>query len=128
MKSSVTDKTTKPRTTHIPAAGDIVWLELDPATGHEQGGRRPCLVLSEQQLAIQTGYAIVCPITSRIRGLHFEVPLSNTKTSGVVLTHQVRSIDLSARFAKFIEPATPGVLQQCRDYTQVLIGSAQSGH
>ncbi len=113
----------KARTSYVPSAGDIIWLELDPATGHEQGGHRPCLVLSEQQLAIQTGYAIVCPITSRIRNVPFEVPIAGNLTSGVILTHQVRSIDLSARFSKLIERATPDVLHQCRNYVQALVGN-----
>jgi len=26
---------------YIPEAGDIVWLDFDPQSGHEQAGRRP---------------------------------------------------------------------------------------
>lgn len=118
MKSSAT----KTRAIYWPNAGDIIWLDLDPPIGHEQAGRRPCLVLSEHALAVHSGYAIVCPITSRVRGTPFEILLQGTETTGVVLTHQVRSIDLAARFAKFIEIAPLAVLRACRDNVQVLIG------
>lgn len=32
--------------TYYPDRGDIVWLDFDPQTGHEQAGRRPALALS----------------------------------------------------------------------------------
>ena len=31
---------------YVPDAGDIVWLQFDPQSGHEQAGHRPALVLS----------------------------------------------------------------------------------
>lgn len=34
--------------TYIPERGDLVWLQFDPQTGHEQAGRRPALVISPQ--------------------------------------------------------------------------------
>ena len=33
-------------TTWIPERGDVVWITMNPAAGHEQSGRRPALVLS----------------------------------------------------------------------------------
>lgn len=50
---------------YIPSKRDLVWLEFDPRVGHEQSGRRPALVLSEQLFAERTGLAIVCPVTSK---------------------------------------------------------------
>ena len=32
-------------TAYIPEAGDIVWLQFTPQTGHEQAVHRPALVL-----------------------------------------------------------------------------------
>jgi len=31
---------------HVPDAGDIVWISFNPQTGHEQAGHRPAVVLS----------------------------------------------------------------------------------
>jgi len=96
---------------------------LDPRVGHEQSGRRPCLVISETVFSTHTMLAVVCPITSRVRGIPFELTLVGTKTQGVVLTHHARSIDLAARHARFIEAAPDGILQTCRNYVHSIIGS-----
>lgn len=34
------------QTQFIPDRGQVIWLSFDPRAGHEQGGRRPALVLS----------------------------------------------------------------------------------
>jgi mRNA interferase MazF len=112
---------------YIPDGGDLIWLDLNPRTGHEQSGRRPCLVLSSRLYSERTGMAVVCPITSKIKGLPFEIKLSHTKVEGAVLPIHVRSIDLEARYPKFIEQSPPRILQKCRDYVAVIIGVDMTG-
>ena len=34
---------------YIPERGDIVWLNFNPQTGHEQKGKRPALVISPKE-------------------------------------------------------------------------------
>ena len=34
---------------YIPERGDIVWLNFDPQSGHEQKGKRPAIVLSPKE-------------------------------------------------------------------------------
>jgi mRNA interferase MazF len=108
---------------YAPDAGDLIWLDLNPRTGHEQSGRRPCLVLSSRLYAERTGMAVVCPITSKIKGLPFEIELNNTKTEGAILPIHVRSIDLEARYPKFIEQVSLQILQKCREYVTAIIGA-----
>ncbi|HRP02102.1 MAG TPA: type II toxin-antitoxin system PemK/MazF family toxin, partial [Candidatus Kapabacteria bacterium] len=31
---------------YSPERGDIVWLDFDPQSGHEQKGRRPAIIIS----------------------------------------------------------------------------------
>ncbi len=84
--------------TFIPDAGNIIWLDLNPHTGHEQSGRRPCLVLSSRLYAERTGMAVVCPITSKIKGLPFEIELKGTATTLEIKKYfyaQVREINFS---------------------------------
>jgi mRNA interferase MazF len=45
--------------------GAIVWADPDPVRGHEQGGRRPFLVLSNQRLNESSGTVIAVAITSQ---------------------------------------------------------------
>jgi mRNA interferase MazF len=45
--------------------GDIVWADLDPTQGHEQSGRRPVLVLSQDVFNERSGTVIACALTSQ---------------------------------------------------------------
>lgn len=90
----------KGATDYIPARGDLVWLAFDPQAGHEQSGRRPALVISPAAYNRKVGLAIVCPITSRVKGYPFEVELpEGGEVSGVILADQVKSLDWRARRA-----------------------------
>ena len=81
----------------VPDRGDVVWIDMSPQAGHEQAGRRPALVLSPSSYNGTTGLAVMCPITSRVKGYPFEVELPRTaEVSGVVLSDQVRSLDWRA--------------------------------
>lgn len=98
---------------YIPARGDLIWMEFDPASGHEQMGKRPGLVLSEHAFNKVVGLALVAPITSRVRGHGFEVAVEGTKRiTGVVLCQQIKMIDYSALGAKRAEKAPIEVVSE----------------
>lgn len=98
---------------YCPKRGDIVWLKFDPQAGHEQAGHRPALVLSPESYNQTVGLAILCPITSRVKGYPFEVELpDNIHVSGVVLSDQVKSMDWKARQVTFCCKSPSGVLSQ----------------
>jgi mRNA interferase MazF len=88
---------------YIPARGDVVWITLKPQAGHEQAGRRPAVVLSPSSYNGKVGLAILCPITSQVKGYPFEVALpSGSNLGGVILADQVKSLDWRIRRAEFI--------------------------
>jgi mRNA interferase MazF len=97
---------------YIPKQGDIVWTNFDPAAGHEQQGKRPALVLSQETFNKKFLLALVAPITSRVRGHAFEVPLLGAKVSGVVLCQQVKTIDFVERGVSLAEKATDAVVAE----------------
>jgi mRNA interferase MazF len=87
---------------YCPSRGDIVWLRFDPQAGHEQAGMRPALILSPESYNRKVGLAILCPITSQIKGFPFEVPVpEGLDAKGVVLSDQVKSMDWRARATRF---------------------------
>lgn len=89
---------------YVPARGDLVWVSLNPRTGHEQAGHRPALVLSPKAYNAKTGLCLACPITSKIKGYPFEVTLpAKTAIQGVILADQVKCLDWRARNARFIQ-------------------------
>ena len=45
--------------------GEIYWAELDPTLEHEQSGRRPVLVLSEDVFNARSGTVIAVALTSQ---------------------------------------------------------------
>ncbi len=77
----------------------VVIVDLEPGTvGHEQRGQRRALVVSHEAFHA-SGMATVCPISARAPRYPGEVVVpagsAGQTKDGVVLCHQVRTIDLS---------------------------------
>ena len=90
----------KRKAPYVPERGDAVFITLDPQAGHEQAGRRPALVLSPAAYNGRVGLALLCPITSQVKGYPFEVPIpAGSPVRGVVGADQVKSLDWRARLA-----------------------------
>ena len=96
--------------------GDIVYIDLDPTKGHEQAGKRPCLVISNNDYNKIIGHFIVCPITNNTKNFPTHVKLdSNTTTTGCVLCEHVKTLDLKARKATKKEECPQNILQEVLD-------------
>jgi len=102
-----------------PSRGDLVWFDFKPNAGHEKAGRRPALVLSPREYHQRTSFAVVCPITSTIKGYPFEVVLP---VSGAVLADQVKSIDRHARRIEFAGKVPDSVVQDVQARIGPLLG------
>ena len=111
---------------YVPDAGDIVWLTFSPQAGHEQAGRRPALILSPRGYNGKTSLALLCPITSRVKGYPFEVPLPpGDAVTGVVLADQVKSMDWRARGTRFEAQAPSQVMAEVLEKLAVLLGQGR---
>lgn len=98
---------------YVPAKGDLIALTFDPQSGHEQKGRRPALVISNDLFNQRTGLAIVCPITNRERDIPFHVALpGGGKVTGFVMVEQVKAIDFRARHARLIQQLSVTILNE----------------
>jgi mRNA interferase MazF len=106
---------------YIPDAGDIVWLEFDPQAGREQAGHRPSLVLSPASYNDKVSLAVCCPISTKVKGYPFEVAVETGKTTSVVLSDQVKSLDWRERKAKFKSKISPSQLRQVRENIKALL-------
>jgi mRNA interferase MazF len=88
---------------YIPDRGHIIRISLNPQDGHEQSGRRPAVVLSPSLYNNKSGLAILCPITTQIKGYPFEVVVPpGNPVSGVILADQVKCLDWRVRNAELI--------------------------
>ncbi|HMH48760.1 MAG TPA: type II toxin-antitoxin system PemK/MazF family toxin [Candidatus Acidoferrum sp.] len=91
-----------------PIRGEVWLIDLNPVRGHEQAGRRPALVVSDDLFNQgPAGLVIVLPITSTVRRIpsHVEVvpPEGGLKVRSAVLCDGVRSIStdrLQARWGQ----------------------------
>jgi mRNA interferase MazF len=98
---------------YIPDAGDLIWTDFDPTRGREQAGRRPALVISPVVFTENTGLAVVCPVTSRIRPFPTSVVLpAGLPISGEILTSHIRSIDTQARPVRYAGATVPPLIAQ----------------
>ncbi len=89
------------KTRFVPDRGDIVWVTFTPQAGHEQAGRRPAVVLSPASYNGKVGLAVMCPVTSHVKGYPFEVVMPpGLPVTGAVLSDQVKSLDWRERQAE----------------------------
>jgi len=76
----------------------VALIDLDPVRGHEQQGHRRSLVVSYEAFHC-SGMATVCPITTRSQRYPGEVPIpaghAGQTKDGLILVHQVRTVDLA---------------------------------
>jgi mRNA interferase MazF len=88
---------------YVPDRGDVVWITLNPQAGREQGGRRPALILSPTLYNGKVGLAVLCPVTSQVKGYPFEVLIpAGLAVTGVILSDQVRNLDWRVRNAEYL--------------------------
>jgi len=76
--------------------GDIRWADLDRARGHEQSGRRPVLILSQDVFNERSGTAIAVALTSQEQRAGFpltlELAVANLPKRSWVKMGQVRTL------------------------------------
>ena len=95
--------------------GDIFWADLNPVRGHEQGGMRPVVVISQDIFNERSGTVIVMAITSQPQRAGFPLTLELTdlelpKQSWVKIS-QVRTIS-TERMGEKIGHVSAEVLKQ----------------
>ena len=98
---------------YVPRKGDLIALSFDPQAGHEQRGRRPALVVSNDLFNKHTGLCMACPITHTRRDYPFHVSIPEGQdVTGFVMVEHVKSIDFRSRKARRIGKAPAQVLEE----------------
>ena len=98
---------------YVPRKGELIALTFDPQSGHEQRGRRPALVVSNDLFNRHTGLCIACPITNTRRDYPFHVPIpAGEGVTGFIMVEQVKSIDFRSRKAKRLGKAPAEMLEE----------------
>ena len=84
--------------------GDVVWANLDPTEGHEQSGKRPVLVLSQNIFNERSGTVIAVALTSQEPRAGFPLTLklldSKLPKQSWVKISQIRTLSIKRLGAK----------------------------
>lgn len=91
-------------------------MNFHPQQGHEQSGRRPAIILSNDILNQHSSLALVCPITNTNKRHPFHIELDGrTHTTGVILCDQAKMLDVRARNAKFKEACPEDIWKEAKN-------------
>jgi len=78
---------------------DLAWAGLDPSVGHEQAGRRPILVLSNDIVSRTIGLVAIVPLTTWKKGRRIyptevllPVEVTSLPSPSLALCHQLRTV------------------------------------
>ena len=109
---------------YIPQQGDIVYLDFNPQSGHEQAGCRPALVMSNHFFNRVTNFVVVCPISNSAKDFPLHIPLpSSLKTTGKLLCEHLKSVDGYSRNITFVEKVEDELLQEALDIVKGIFES-----
>jgi mRNA interferase MazF len=106
--------------------GDVIWADLDPTRGHEQGGLRPVVILSEDVFNARSGTVIAMAITSKAQRTGFPLTMELTsvklpKQSWVKIS-QVRTLSVK-RLGKKIGQVAPEELDRLIEGLNEIVGA-----
>jgi mRNA interferase MazF len=106
--------------------GDIVWADLDSTQGHEQSGRRPVLVLSQDVFNERSGTVIACALTGQEPRARFplslELALPKLPKRSWVKISQIRTLSVK-RLGKRLGRVTVEQLEQVIEGLNEIVGS-----
>lgn len=90
--------------------GDVRWADLDPTRAHEQSGRRPVLILSQDVFNARSGTVIAVALTSQEPRAGFpltqEVTARNLPKRSWAKISQIRTLS-TERIGRRIARASP---------------------
>jgi len=95
----------------------IYWVNLDPVTGSEQAGKRPCLVISNNVINDVLPVITILPITSAKKDariypteIYLDKNISGLLKDSIVMVHQIRTISKNRVLKRCGELTSPKVL------------------
>lgn len=108
-----------------PARGDIWFTDLNPIRGHEQGGARPCVIISANPFNESfLDLVVVLPITSKKKEFpsHLEIPSreSGLKLSSFIKCEDIRSIS-KERLVRRMGRVSALTMQNIEDKLKIIL-------
>jgi mRNA interferase MazF len=104
---------------YVPNRGDVIHTDFSPSAGSETTLKHFAVVLTPKAYNEKIGRAIVVPITSKVKGFPFDLPLGplppQLPAAGEIMTDQVRALDLRVRGSSYAGHVDEVVLRDIVD-------------
>jgi len=105
--------------------GEIRWADLNPVRGHEQGGTRPVVIISQDVFNERSGTVIAMVLTSQTQRAGFPLTLdiesTNLPKRSWVKISQVRTLSVE-RIGDAIETLPPETMNQLIEGLNEIVG------
>ena len=105
--------------------GEVRWADLDPVRGHEQGGKRPVVIISEDVFNERSGTVIALAITSAPPSAGFPLTLelkpSKLPKRSWVKIGQIRTLSVQ-RIGAIADRVSPEQMAQLVEGLGEIIG------
>src|SRR4051812_23619288 len=110
---------------YIPERGDVIHTDFSPSAGSETALKHYAVVLTPKAYNEKIGRAIVVPITSKVKGFPFHLPVGalppQLPEAGEVMTDQIRALDLRSRGSRFAGRVDAATLRDMVDLLYELV-------
>ena len=93
---------------------EIVVVNLDPTVGSEIKKKRPCLIVSPNEMNKHLATIVVCPITSQSKNYPTRVTFDLKGQTNWIVIDQIRTIDKS-RITKLIGHLDHATIEQVKE-------------
>jgi mRNA interferase MazF len=93
---------------------DIVVVNLDPTIGSEIKKKRPCLIVSPNEMNKHLSTLVVCPITSQSKNYPTRISFYLENQENWIVIDQIRTIDKS-RITKNIRPLEDDLIEKVKE-------------
>jgi len=104
--------------------GEVWFVDLNPVIGHEQSGRRPTLVISDDRFNHSLAeMVIIVPVTSKYKGIptHVEFESDYFKTRSFIKTEDIRLVSLN-RLIKKLGSVDARIINLVEERLKYLLG------
>jgi len=105
--------------------GEIRWADLNPVRGHEQGGMRPVVIISQDVFNERSGTVIAMALTSQTPSAAFPLTLdlesTNLPKRSWVKISQVRTLSVE-RIGDAIATLPPETMNQLIEGLNEIVG------
>ncbi len=105
--------------------GEIRWADLNPVRGHEQGGTRPVVIISQDVFNERSGTVIAMALTSQSQRAGFPLTLDLESTSlpkrSWVKISQVRTLSIE-RIGDILDTLPPEKMSQLIEGLNEIVG------